>query len=392
MNRLTTRILICFLAASAAGAARGQSPATSASPPVTDTAGAQPAKPQTLSKQVGSDCYNRRRLAIRAVNLKYIALTQEAAAQFAKENNAARADDANTWAKNLAWANDANLKGVAPEVKDRLGELQAAYLKERVDAIVTADNASADQVEAATKQAIQAGDQASAVELAKQEDRIKQELRSVNAAAPVRPVIAAQPAAQPSPAAPPAASQAAAPSLPAGELVAQFKSARSEAVKTVNQKYARNAKMAAELFHDDGNQSRADEATAWAGRLDSTDDAENMKDLAPGMNDRLGSLQKDYINDRASVLLAVDRAWFQKVQAAQKATPPETDMKGATALLQIMDVMCKELGMAPPPRIAVARPAPRAVNPSYTPASQPASQADTSHPFGVTADKLPPGP
>ena len=203
MNNPIICVIACLLAVCAAGAADGQSPAPS--PSTVQGAATQ----QPLSKQIATDCWNKRRLAIRAVNLKYIALTQDASNAFLKENNQARVDDANTWIKNLAWANDANLKGVAPDAPDRLGVLQAAYLKERVNAIVTADNACVDDVESASKKAAQGGDQASVTELAKLEDRIKQELRNVNksavpavAAAPRKPEVAA---ANPGPAQAPAA-------------------------------------------------------------------------------------------------------------------------------------------------------------------------------------------
>jgi len=188
------------------------------------------------------------------------------------------------------------------------------------------------------------------------------------------------------------------PAISVSQIVAQYNKARSDAVKTLNQKYARNAKTAAGLFHDDGNQSRSDDANAWVQQLDSTDDAENMKNLAPGMNDRLGSLQQNYMKERAAAVLVVDKVWYQIVKAAQAATSPEADMKGATALWQIMGVMCKELGLAPPPKIVAARPSPRPANPGsnpgYTPSSRPpgqsAVQTDPSHPFGVEADKLVP--
>ncbi|HWB59922.1 MAG TPA: hypothetical protein VG733_10525, partial [Chthoniobacteraceae bacterium] len=260
--RISLRAAVCFLVACAifCVTAHGQAPA-----PVDSPAPSQPAEPQTLSKQVATDCWNKRRLAIRAVNLKYIALTQTAADAFTKENNAQRTTDANTWIKNLAWANDANLKGVAPDTKDRLGELQAAYLKERVEAIVSADGECIDMVETAMKKASQSGDQESLLDLGKQEERIRQELRSV------------------------ARADVASPKLSVVEkATAECNNGRNAAVKTVNEKYAALSLTAMLDFTKANDQANADAAREWARRLNWTDDHGNLDSLSPGAKNRLG--------------------------------------------------------------------------------------------------------
>ena len=383
MKRLSILVLAIFCAAGVAGA-QSPSPAAPASP-------GQASTEQTLAKQVGSDCYNRRRLAIRAVNLKYIALTQDAAAQFAKENNTARTDDANVWIKNLAWANDANLKGVAPDTKDRLGALQAAYLKERVDAIVTADNASVDQVEGAIKTA----SPADAEELGKQEERIKQELRSIakaNGTAPPQTVAVTHPAASADTAPAPKPGEL----LTAGQqMAADFGKARAEAVKIVNHKYAELSAQAMDLFRGEGNEERADAAKDWTRRLGWTDDVGNLQAAVSTADDRLGALQKAYLKERADAMAAVDKAWLDKVKAAREKASPDTDMKGAVALTQTMDVMSKELGITPPPRppsvsqAIASQPAANSPNAGPSPATQTSAAGDASHPFGV---ERPPAP
>lgn len=347
---------------------------------------AQEEKQQTLAQQMATVCRLTHNATIRQVNIRYIVMAAEAADLFLKENNQARAADATTWVKNLQWANDANLKGLAPDAKDRLGAMQAAYIKERTNAVITGDTACVNDLEVATKMAQQQGDQGSIAEIAKQEDRIKQELSKAGGSS-AGPAVAV---ARATPSGPPAAPQPGAPLSPGSQIVADFYRARADAVKIVNHKYANQSKDAMDLFQAEGNGARAAEAKDWVRRLNWTDDGGNLSGLAPEMGDRLGSLQKNYLKERADAVAAVDKAWLEKVKAAREKATPQNDANGAVALLQTMDLINTELGIKPPP--APQKPPAVALtsNPAPTPASQPGKPADTSHPFGVEADKLQP--